>query len=121
MDRCIIFIVGAAAAVAAEAFWRGDSRREEALWGGLGMLLLRRIVLRFPHGDRVLLCLAGALLLTVLRLAFRILQSLPGRTRRTGAAALTVDVPSFTYVFFRFFLIAPAYAVIEYLETCFGI
>ena len=47
-----------------------------ALWGGTGMLLLRRILLRFPFGDRVLLCLASALLLAALRLALLILYSL---------------------------------------------
>ena len=119
MDRCIIFIVGAAAAVAAEAFWKGASRRGEALWGGIGMLLLRRVVLRFPTGDRILLCLVGALLLTALRLTFLILRALPGRTRVKVAAALKPDVPGFSYGLFRFLLIAPAYALIEYLEGCF--
>lgn len=119
MDKCIIFIVGAMASVAAEAFWRGASGGEEALWGGIGMLLLRRVVLRFPFGHRTLLCLMGALLLTALRLTFLILRTLPGGTRGEVTTAFKEDVPSFTYGLFRFLLIAPAYAVIQYLERCF--
>ena len=51
MDTCIIFCVGALAAMASEAFWYGASRSDIALWGGTGMLLLRRILLRFPFGE----------------------------------------------------------------------
>ena len=121
MDRCIIFFVGAVASVATEAFWRGASRRDIALWGGIGMLLLRRVLLRYPYGDRALLCLVGALLLLALRLALLILQTLPRQPRRSNADVLTVEIPSFSYGLFRFLLIAPAYAIIEYLEARFGI
>ncbi len=121
MDRCIIFFVGAVASVATEAFWRGTSRRNIALWGGIGMLLLRRVLLRFPYGDRALLCLVGALLLLVLRLTLLILQALPRRTRKSAADVLTVEIPSFSYGLFRFLLIAPAYTIIEYLEARFGL
>ena len=121
MDRCIIFFVGAVASVATEAFWRGASRRDIALWGGIGMLLLRRVLLRYPYGDRALLCLVGALLLLALWLALLILQTLPRQPRRSNADVLTVEIPSFSYGLFRFLLIAPAYAVIEYLEARFGL
>lgn len=115
MDRIIIFIVGAGASAISEIFWRGESRRYIFLWGGLGMLLLRRVVLRFPGGSRVLLCLVGAVLLTVLRLTLFLLQRLPGRSegRATG------ETLSFSYGLYRFLLIAPAYTIIEYLETFF--
>lgn len=115
MDRIIIFCVGAVASVVSEVFWKGGSRRYMALWGGMGMLLLRRIVLRFSHTSRVLLCLFGALLLIALRLALLILEELPGRR----GEAVQVDLPSFSYGLYRFLLIPPAYTIIEYLEACF--
>ena len=114
MDRIIIFIVGAGASAISEIFWRGESRRYIFLWGGLGMLLLRRVVLRFPGGSRILLCLLGAVLLTVLRLTLFLLQRLPGRSEGTTGETL-----SFSYGLYRFLLIAPAYTIIEYLETFF--
>ena len=119
MDTCIIFCVGALAAMASEAFRYGASRLDIARWGGTGMLLLRRILLRFPFGDRILLCLAGAVLLAALRLALLILRVLPGRADRDQA--MTIEVPSFTYGLFRFLLIPPAFAVIRYLEAHIGI
>ena len=121
MDRCIIFFIGALASVGTEAFWKGTSRMNIALWGGTGMLLLRRIILRFPYGNRVLLCLVGALLLLTLRLALLILQALPRHPGESDGAILTVEIPSLSYGLFRFLLIAPAYSVIEYLEAHFGI
>ena len=121
MDRCIIFFVGAVSSAATEAFWRGTSRRNMALWGGIGMLLLRRVLLRYPYGNRALLCLVGALLLLALWMALLILQALPRRTRKSDAEVLTVEIPSFSYGLFRFLLIAPAYAIIEYLEARFGL
>lgn len=121
MDTCIIFCVGALAAMASEAFWYGASRLDIALWGGTGMLLLRRILLRFPFGDRVLLCLAGAVLLAALRLALLILYSLRDHGSKSTEKTVILDIPSFTYGLYRFFLIPPAFSVIEYLETHFGI
>ena len=85
------------------------------------MLLLRRIVLRFSSESRALLCLFGALLLIVLRLALLIVQALPRRAVDNGPQKLLVDLPSFSYGLYRFLLIAPAYAVIEYVEGRFGI
>lgn len=92
-----------------------------ALWGGAGMLLLRRIVLRFPFESRALLCLFGAMLLVVLRLTLHIIQDLLVRTDAAGERRGIADIPSFSYVLYRFLLIAPAYAIIEYLEARFGI
>ena len=120
MDRCIIFIVGAISSVAAEAFWKGESHMHAALWGGAAMLLLRRIALRFPGGNRALLCMVGALLLIVLRLTFLLLKVIADRSA-ADARPLTMDLPSFSYGLYRFMLVAPAYAVIEYLEARFGI
>ena len=116
MDRCIIFLVGSASAAVSEVFWRGHSDRSVALWGGAGMLLLRRMVVRFPFESRALLCVLGALLLAALRLSLFILHAL----LRQKADRVTVDLPSFSYGLYRFLLIAPAYTVIEYLETCFS-
>lgn len=113
MDTIILFCVGALSSVISEIFWKGASRPQVALWGGLGMLLLRRIALRFPFGDRALLCLFGAALLLVLRLALLLTEALSGRN---GQGRVTVELPSFSYVLYRFFLIAPAYIVIEYLK-----
>ena len=120
MDRFIIFCVGAAASQVSEIFWNGRSRLRVTLWGGTGMLLLRRIALRFPFGDRTLLCLFGAFLLLVLRLVFLLFPVLPLHNDRGDPARLTLDLPSFSYGLYRFLLIAPAYAVIEYLEAHFG-
>lgn len=116
MDRCIIFLVGSAAAAISEVFWRGHSDRSVALWGGAGMLLLRRMVVCFPYESRALLCVFGAVLLAALRLSLFILHALLGQK----ADRITMDPPSFSYGLYRFLLIAPAYTVIEYLETCFG-
>ena len=121
MDTCIIFCVGALAAVASEAFWYGASRSDVALWGGTGMLLLRRVLLRFPFQDRVLLCLVGAVLLVALRLALLILLALRDRSGKNLEKTVFADLPSFTYGLYRFFLIPPAFTVIEYLETHFGL
>ena len=87
MDKFVIFCVGAAASVLSEIFWNGASRWTIGLWGGAGMLLLRRIVLRFSFMSRAFLCIFG--------------------------------MPSFSYGLYRFLLLAPAYAVIEYIEACF--
>ena len=121
MDTYIIFAVGAVASVATEAFWKGTSRTYVALWGGMGMLLLRRVLLRFPYGNRVLLCLFGALLLFTLWWMLLLVRALPDKGGKTSPAAIPVDVPSFSYGLYRFLLIAPAYAVIEYLEARFGV
>ena len=119
MDRFIIFFVGVGSSAVSEVFWRGKCRRSVALWGGIGMLLLRRIVLRFPLESRALLCICGGLLLMTLRLTIRILRTLSERKAGNRRAFLTLDVPSLSYGLYRFLLIAPAYTVIEYLETCF--
>lgn len=118
MNRFIIFCVGAAASVISEIFWKGKSRWSVALWGGAGMLLLRRIILRFPTENRALLCISGALLMVTLRFTMGILQNLSVRAGENGSNGLE-DAPSFTYELYRFFLIAPAYTIIEYLEDCF--
>ena len=116
MIRFIVFCIGAVSSVVSEVFWNGESRWCMAVWGGAGMLLLRRIVLRFPFESRALLCLFGALLLIALRLTLLILQALPVRQD----TRLTVALPSFAYGLYRFLLIAPAYTIIEYLEARFG-
>ena len=121
MNTLICFCVGALAAVISEIFWKGESRRQVALWGGLGILLLRRVVLRFSTVSRALLCVLGALLLTALRFALYILQSLPLHADRKPMVYPQLDMPSFSYGLYRFLLIAPAYAIIEYLESCFGV
>ena len=104
MDTCIIFCVGALAAMASEAFWYGASRLDIALWGGTGMLLLRRILLRFPFGDRVLLCLAGAVLLAALRLALLILYSLRDHgsksTEKTDRRIISC-LPAITMIYYN--------------------
>ncbi len=119
MNGFIIFIVGAAASMVSEALWKGNSRWYMALWGGLGMLLLRRVMLRFPCMSKALLCLFGALLLTALGLVILILRGLFIRTEKNDPIRLTEEMPSFLYGLYRFLLIAPAYTIIEYLEVCF--
>ena len=121
MNRLIVFCIGAFASVVSEVFWKGESRWTMALWGGMGMLLLRRIVLRFSSESRALLCLFGALLLIVLRLALLIVQALSRRAADKRPLPLWLDLPSFSYGLYRFLLIAPAYAVIEYVEGRLGI
>lgn len=120
MDRIIIFCTGAVASVVSEIFWKGATRVRAALLGGTGMLLLRRIVLRFPYGNHVLLCLFGALLLQALNLLFLLIPALSRRSHGDGPVALTIDLPSFSYGLYRFLLIAPAYIIIKYLEARFG-
>ena len=117
MNRFIIFCVGAVFAVISDIFWKGGSRWHIALWGGVGMLLLRRIVLRFPFESHALLCILGAALLFLLRLTLLILQGLANRS----SEKLALDMPSFSYGLYRFLLIAPAYTVIKYIEACFRI
>lgn len=90
-----------------------------AVWGGVGMLLLRRVVLRFPFESRALLCLLGALLLVALRVILLIVQAISHGAGKKGEDCLTVDLPSFSYGLYRFLLIAPAYTIIEYLEDLF--
>ena len=121
MKGLVIFCAGVVVAVVSEVFWNGESRWLTVLWGGAGMLLLRRVVLRFPFADRALLCVLGAVLLVALRVSLLILQALPRRVREGGSPWLTVDIPTFSYGLFRFLLIAPAYTIIEYLEACFRI
>ncbi len=121
MDRIIIFIVGAVSAMVSEVFWKGEGRWSVALWGGAGMLLLRRLVLRFPFKSRALLCIFGALLLFVIRILLHVLQALKMRRTDIGAYRFSVDMPSFSYGLYRFLLIALAYALIEYLETFFAL
>ena len=119
MDRFIIFCVGAGAAALSEIFWKGTSRWPIALWGGSGMLLLRRIVLRFPLASRALLCIFGALPMLALRCIMLILASLRYRKAGPGPCRSVIEVPSFSYGLYRFLLTAPAYTIIEYLEACF--
>lgn len=120
MDRCIIFFVGAVASVISEVFWNGASRWSVALWGGTGMLMLRRILLRFPLESKALLCLLGAALLIVLRWTLLLLQLIVDHSANTGPKPVISVVPSFAYGLYRFLLIAPAYTIIECLEACFG-
>ena len=119
MNGFIIFCFGAFAATITEVFWKGGSRRSMAIWGGAGMLLLRRVVLRFSSESRALLCIVGALLLFALHVTFLLLQRLSKRTE-TGTIDPEADTLSFSYTLYRFLLIAPAYTIIEYLETRFG-
>ncbi len=124
MYKCIVFIVGAVAALVSEAFWKGESEGcwSLALWGGTGMLLLRRVVLRFPSQSRVLLSLFGALLLLALWLTLLLIrEGWALHVGRRGSCQLAVGVPSFSYCLYRFMLIAPSYTIIEYLEACFRI
>ncbi len=120
MDRFIIFCVGAGAAVISEIFWKGTSRRSVVLWGGSGMLLLRRIILRFPFASRALLCIFGALPMLALRYVILISLRLTYSKREHIPCRLTIELPSFSYGLYRFLLIAPAYTIIEYLEGRFG-
>lgn len=120
MDRLILFCVGAILTVLSEIFWMGESRFSSALCGGLGMLLLRRMLLRFPYASRALLCILGAVLLAALRY---VLQVFSDRNRAKGGSSLLslwLSRPSFSYALYRFLLIAPAYTIIEYLEARFG-
>lgn len=70
MDRLAVFCTGAALYVLAEIFWRGRSHWTMALAGGLCMLLLRRILMKFPTGNMVLLCFAGAVVITAVEYVF---------------------------------------------------
>ena len=115
MDLFIIFGIGAACSAVSEIFWKGRTRWSVTILGGAGMLLLRRILLRFSDTNRALLCLAGALLLFVLRMTLHILQ----RLYKSNDGRILIDLPSLSYGLYRFFLIAPAYAIIEYLENWF--
>ena len=120
MDRFIIFCVGAGAAVLSELFWKGTSRWGIALWGGSGMLLLRRIVLRFPFVNRALLCIVGALPLLALLVSIGICLTLLDTAKPPWSDRPSIEMPSFSYSLYRFLLLAPAYTLIEYLEACFG-
>ena len=120
MDRFIIFCVGAGAALLSEVFWNGLSRWPTALWGGAGMLMLRRILLRFPFESKALLCLFGALPLIVLRWMLLLLQLIADPSADLRSMPASAVVPSFSYGLYRFLLIAPAYTIIECLEACFG-
>ena len=120
MDRLIVFGTGAALSVVSEIFWRQESRWTVAIWGGTGMLLMRRIVLRFPFVSRALLCLAGALPMLALRLLIFISVSIWSPHGRKETNLLRMEFPSFSYALYRFLLLAPAYTIIEYLEAFFG-
>ena len=119
MDTCIIFCVGALAAMASEAFWYGASRLDIALWGGTGMLLLRRILLRFSFMSRAFLCIFGAFGLIAIWGVILILSSMYARSDSREPIHILSKMPSFSYGLYRFLLLAPAYAVIEYIEACF--
>jgi len=106
--------------VLSEIFWKGESRRSSALFGGLGMLMLRRVLLRFPTASKALLCILGAFLLAALHSVIRILTGDRRRLREKGLLFLWQTRPSFSYGLLRFLLIAPAYTIIEYLEGRFG-
>ena len=119
MSRIAVFIVGAILSLTSEIFWKGAGRLSTALWGGTGMLLLRRIVLRYSGTSRAMLCVVGALLLMTLRLALLILAQLTIPTGERRPLRSIVEPPSFSYGLYRFLLIAPAYTIIEYVEACF--
>ena len=120
MNRLIIFCIGMLSAAVSETFWKGETSRSVALWGGMSMLLLRRILIRYPFESKALLCVIGAVLLMALRLTLLILPCLPKGERRESPPKLTADLPGFSYALYRFLLIAPAYTVIEYLEARLG-
>ena len=120
MNRLILFGVGAAASAVSEIFWRGSSSRSVALWGGTGMLLLRRILLRFPFANRALLCICSVFPLLALRVFIHILSHLWEQKRKNKALSFSIERPSFSYGLYRFLLVAPAYTIIEYLEARFG-
>ena len=119
MDKLVIFCVGAAASVVSEIFWKGASRWTIGLWGGTGMLLLRRIVIRFPFTSRAFLCVFGGLELVAIWGVIILLASILDRSHRTKPICILSEVPSFSYGLYRFLLLAPAYTVIEYIEACF--
>lgn len=119
MDKLVIFCVGAAASVLSEIFWKGASRWTIGLWGGTGMLLLRRIVLRFPFMSRAFLCVFGALELIAIWGVILILANIWQKSDRAESIHILSEVPSFSYGLYRFLLLAPAYTVIEYIEACF--
>lgn len=121
MDRCIVFCIGAIAAVVSEIFWKREGSWSVALWGGVGMLLLRRVELRFPYESRALLSILGAFLLLTLWLVLLFLQGIPRPSDRLGQRYMTIDMPSFSYALYRFLLIPSSYTIIEYLEARFRI
>ena len=120
MDKIIIFCAGAVASLASETFWKGKSQWTTVIRGGIGILLLRRILLRFPFKSKALLCIWGAVLLAALHAGILILQSIFNHTEKDGPYRLAWDPPSFSYGLYRFLLLAPAYTIIEYLEARFG-
>ena len=119
MDKFVIFCVGAAASVLSEIFWNGASRWTIGLWGRAGMLLLRRIVLRFSFMSRAFLCIFGAFGLIAIWGVILILSSIYARSDSREPIHILSKMPSFSYGLYRFLLLAPAYAVIEYIEACF--
>ena len=119
MSRIAVFIAGAVLSLASEIFWKGAGRPSTALWGGMGMLLLRRVVLRYSDTSRAMLCVVGALLLMAMRLALCILAQLADPVGERQPLQSLVEPPSFSYGLYRFLLIAPAYTIIEYVEACF--
>lgn len=119
MDRLVIFCVGAAASAVSEIFWNGEARWSISLWGGTGMLLLRRIVLRFPFANKALLCFLGAFPMIALWFIILMVSNLEDHAVSLREVAPKQVLPSFSYCLYRFFLIAPAFTIIEYLESCF--
>lgn len=120
MDRFILFCVGGVLTVLSEIFWKGESRWHSVLCGGLGMLLLRRMLLRFPTASRVLLCVFGAVLLAALHYILLVALERRRDFEKGSPFSFWPGRPSASYMLYRFLLIAPAYTIIEYLEGRFG-
>ena len=117
MNRLIVFLIGAATSTVSELFWRGTSSRSIALWGGTSMLMLRRILLRFSFVNRALLCICSTLPLMSLGAFIHILSRLCEGEGKRKPFVFLLEKPSFSYGLYRFFLLAPAYTIIEYLEA----
>ena len=115
MERLIIFGTGAGLGAVSEFFWQGRGRLVSILGSGVDMLLLRRILLRFPGGNRAALCLLGVLILLSSHYILTFFQTLFTKER----PAVRCLYPAGPYALFRCLLVAPAYIIIEYLEGFF--
>ena len=64
MIYLVLFLVGGGLYVALECFWRGRSHISMFLAGGVSLLLLGGVTLRFPGLPVIALCAVGAVLIT---------------------------------------------------------
>ncbi len=120
MAILILFLIGAAAYVLMELFWRGHSHWTMALTGGVCAVLLFGIRRAYPDAPLIPLCLFGAMVVTSVEFLVGAIVNVwlgMGVWDYSGLKYNLYGQVSLAYSILWAALCAPAYILLEFVYT----